>query len=83
MDSFSNVYTVAGVAQDNYHDSGHVAMVATAGLAATQPRAYDFTRALWEAPKPSGQYRYYSGLLYLFGLLNNAGQYRIYPPAAR
>lgn len=83
VDSFSNVYTVAGVAQDTYHDSGHVAMVATAGLATTQSRAYDFTNALWAAPKPSGQYRYYSGLLYLFGLLNNAGQYRIYAPAER
>jgi endo-1,4-beta-D-glucanase Y len=80
VNSFHNVYTLAGVAQDNYHDSGHVAMLATAGLAATHARAYKFTQALWEVQIPTGKYRYYSGLLYFFGLLNNAGQYKIYKP---
>jgi endo-1,4-beta-D-glucanase Y len=79
--TFSNVYTLAGVAQDSYHDSGHVAMLASASLAATQPRAYKFVEALWNAPIPSGTYRYYSGLLYFFGLLNNSGKYRVYKPA--
>jgi oligosaccharide reducing-end xylanase len=78
--SFHNTYTLAGQALDNYHDSGHVAMLASAGLAATNARAYKFTQALWNASVPSGTYRYYSGLLYFLGLLNNAGQYKIYPP---
>jgi oligosaccharide reducing-end xylanase len=80
VNTFHNVYTLAGVAQDNYRDSGHVGMVATASLAATNARAYKFTQALWEAPIPTGRYRYYSGLLYFFGLLNNAGHYKIYTP---
>ncbi len=80
INSFHNVYTLTGVAQDNYHDAGHIGMLATASLAATNARAYKFSQALWEAQIPTGKYRYYSGLLYFFGLLNNAGAYKIYAP---
>ena len=80
VDFFSNVYTLDGKPQDTYHDTGHIAMLASAGLAATDARAYTFVEALWNAPLPSGQYRYYSGLLYMLGLLNVSGQYRIYAP---
>jgi oligosaccharide reducing-end xylanase len=78
--SFKNVYTLSGTPLDTNHDSGHLAMLATAGLAATNARAYNFVSALWSAPIPTGTYRYYSGLLYFMGLLNNAGQYKIYKP---
>ncbi len=79
--SFHNTYNMDGTAGDTYHDSGHAAMLATAGLAASNPRAYDFVEGLWAAPIPTGQYRYYSGLLYFFGLLAVSGNYRIYAPA--
>ncbi|MFC3834132.1 glycosyl hydrolase family 8 [Deinococcus rufus] len=80
VDTFHNVYTVAGVAQDEYHDSGHVAMLAAAGLATSGERSQKFTEALWKTDFVTGQYRYYSGLLQFFGLLNASGHYRIYAP---
>ena len=80
VDYFNNVYTLSGQPQDTYHDTGHLAMLAATGLAATDARAYPFVQALWNAPLPTGQYRYYSGLLYTLGLLNVSGHYRIYPP---
>ena len=65
--------------QDN-HSIGLVATNAVASLAATDPRAKEFVKALWDAPVPSGQYRYYDGMLYLMGLLHCSGEFRVWTP---
>jgi len=57
-----------------------VAMNAVASLAATQPRARRFVEALWEAPVPFGQGRYYDGMLYLLAMLYCGGEFRVWPP---
>lgn len=63
------------------HAAGLVAANAVASLAATdRVRARQFTEALWELPIPSGQFRYYNGMLYLLSLLHTSGQFRIYAP---
>ena len=62
------------------HSTGLIAMNAVASLAATNPRAKQFVEALWAAEVPSGQYRYYDGLLYLMGLLHCSGEFRIWTP---
>ena len=54
-------------------------MNAVASLSATHPRAQKFVAALWDAPIPSGQWRYYDGMLYLMGLLHCSGEFRIWP----
>ncbi|MBN9503214.1 MAG: hypothetical protein BGO01_19745 [Armatimonadetes bacterium 55-13] len=73
-------YTVDGNPVVDYQATGHVAMNAAASLAATDKVAPDFVNALWNAPIPSGQWRYYDGMLYMFGLLHASGQYRIWAP---
>jgi oligosaccharide reducing-end xylanase len=55
-------------------------MNATASLAATQPHAQQFVTEFWNAPVPSGQFRYYDGMLYLLGLLHCSGEFRIWLP---
>jgi oligosaccharide reducing-end xylanase len=55
-------------------------MNAMASLAATHPRAKQFVEALWNQPIPSGQYRYYDGMLYLLALLHCGGEFRIWAP---
>lgn len=80
VDTLHNVYTLDGVAQDTYHDQGHVSMLATAGLATRNPQRLKFVEALWKSDFATGKYRYYSGMLQFLALLNNAGQYRIYAP---
>jgi oligosaccharide reducing-end xylanase len=57
-----------------------IAMNAVASLAATQPRAKRFVEALWNIPVPTGEWRYYDGLLYLFGLLHCSGEFHIWLP---
>ena len=62
----------------NRHVIGLVATNAVASLAATDDRAKDFVEALWNAPIPDGQDRYYSGCLYIMSFLHCSGQFRIW-----
>jgi oligosaccharide reducing-end xylanase len=51
-------------------------------LAATDKAlAKRFTEALWNTPVPSGQNRYYDGLLYLMSLMHVSGEFRIWMPS--
>ena len=63
-----------------WHSEGLVATNAVAGLAASEPVAWEFIEEFWNTPVPTGQYRYYSGLLYLMSLLHLSGQFQIYDP---
>lgn len=79
---YGDVYTVDGVQISSRHSTGLVATNAVAGLAATnRERARAFEEALWNAPVPSGQGRYYDGMLYLLSWLHASGNFRIYTPA--
>jgi oligosaccharide reducing-end xylanase len=73
-------FTLDGRSLGGGHSPGLVAMNATGALAATHERARRFVEALWILPIPSGEHRYYNGMVYLLGMLNCAGQYRIWKP---
>ena len=60
--------------------AGLVATNAVASLAATNPHARDFLKALWDAPVPSGKMRYYDGMLYLMSLMHCGGEFRVWAP---
>ncbi len=63
------------------HPAGLVGTNAVAGLAATdRALAKQFTEALWNTPIPSGENRYYDGMLYLMSLMHAGGQFRIWMP---
>jgi oligosaccharide reducing-end xylanase len=57
-------------------------MAAVAGLAADPDVARPFVQRLWAMPIPTGQWRYYDGLLYFLGLLETSGQFQVYAPVA-
>jgi oligosaccharide reducing-end xylanase len=80
--TYSDLYTLDGKPWRDHHSIGLVATNAVASLAATNPHAKDFVQALWDAPIPSGQQRYYDGMLYLLSLLHCSGQFRIWAPRA-
>jgi endo-1,4-beta-D-glucanase Y len=62
------------------HSAGLVAMNAVASLAATNPRAKQFVEALWNTSVPTGQYRYYDGMLYMLATLHCSGEFQIWQP---
>ena len=80
LKKYGNVYTLDGKMVQDDHSTGLVATNAVASLAATDPRGKEFVKALWDAPVPSGQYRYYDGMLYLMSLLHCSGEFRIWTP---
>lgn len=78
--SYVSTYALDGTPRGDFKSTGLIAMNASAALASNSPVAKSFVQELWDAPIPSGKWRYYDGMLYLFGLLQCSGQYRIWPP---
>ncbi len=78
---YGSLYTLDGKQLSSDHGIGLVAMNAVAALASTNVNRKDFVEELWNAEIPSGEYRYYDGLLYMLAMLQASGNFRIYTPA--
>ncbi len=83
IDSYGNQFSLDGQQLSEDHSTGLVAMNAVAAIASANENRKDFVAALWNAPVPSGFYRYYDGMLYMLGLLQVSGNFRIYTPAGK
>lgn len=80
LENYPSQFTLAGRSLSQNHSPGLVAMNAVASLAADHPRATDFVTAFWNTPVPTGEFRYYDGMLYLLALLHCSGEFRIWSP---
>jgi oligosaccharide reducing-end xylanase len=78
ISTYGSQFTLDGSQRISDRADGLVAANAVVGLAATNPRAAKFVEALWNMPVPTGQYRYYDGLLYMLAMLHCSGQFRIW-----
>jgi oligosaccharide reducing-end xylanase len=76
--TYGGCYKLDGTQTNSDHSPGLVAMNAVGSLAATKAQAYDFVEDLWKLSAPSGQYRYYDGMLFMFGLLHCSGNFKIW-----
>jgi oligosaccharide reducing-end xylanase len=82
IDKFADRYTLDGKPLSTRHSVGMLATTAVASHAATPgPTSKAFVEALWNTPVPSGEQRYYDGLLYLMSVLHCSGNFRIIVPA--
>lgn len=75
-----NQFTLEGKPLSKDSSVGLSAMAAVAGLAADPDVARPFVQHLWDAPIPTGHWRYYNGVLYFLGLMETGGRFKIYPP---
>jgi oligosaccharide reducing-end xylanase len=83
VSTFVDQYSLDGKPLSHRHSTGMVATTATASLAATPgPTSQAFLNELWNSPIPSGEQRYYDGMLYLMSLLHCSGNFRIWTPPA-
>jgi oligosaccharide reducing-end xylanase len=80
LDEYGEVYTLEGKPVQAHHAPGLVAANAVASLATTDAKSREFVQALWDMPVPSGQGRYYDGMLYLLSFLHCGGEFRIWKP---
>ena len=80
IDDYKAEYLLTGEPQVGHRSSGLIATNAVAALAADREKGEPFVQALWDQELPTGQYRYYDGLLMMLGLLQVSGNFRIYEP---
>ena len=76
--TYGNNFTLDGKQYSNAHSTGLVAMNTVACLASTNDNRKDFVEDLWNVEIPTGKYRYYDGMLYMLGMLQVSGNFRIY-----
>ena len=78
IDRFADRYTLDGKPLSDRHSTGMLAAAAVGSLAATPGQASDdFLRALWDTPVPSGEQRYFDGMLYLMSMMHLGGEFRV------
>lgn len=80
MDDYKAEYLLTGEPEVGHRSPGLMATNAVAALAADREIGEPFVQALWDEHLPTGQYRYYDGLLMMLGLLQVSGNFRIYEP---
>jgi oligosaccharide reducing-end xylanase len=77
VSSHRNQFNVDGTNPEGDHSPGLVAMNAVAALISEEDLAWEFVEEFWETDPNRGNFRYYDGCLYLFGLLNVTGRFQI------
>jgi len=81
IESFIDRYTLDGKPLSTRHSTGMLATTAVGSLAATDGAiSKAFVEKLWNTPVPSGEQRYYDGMLYLMSLMHCGGNFRIIEP---
>ncbi len=76
---YNSRFTIAGdPVAPQHRATGLIAMNATGSLAASSDKQWAFIEEFWNTPIPSGQYRYYDGLLYAMALLHLSGNFQIH-----
>jgi oligosaccharide reducing-end xylanase len=80
IDDYVAEYSLDGKPLAGHRATGLIATNAVLAHAADPEIGKPFVQALWDANAPTGTYRYYDGLLYLMGLLQASGNFRIYEP---
>ena len=76
--SFADRYTLDGKPLSTRHSVGMLATTAVGSHAATSgPISNAFIEELWNTPVPSGEQRYYDGLLYLMSMMHCSGNFRV------
>ena len=78
IETFPDRYTLDGAPLSDRHSPGMVAATAVGSLAAPMgPNSTALLKALWDMPVPSGEQRYFDGMLYMMSLMHVSGQFRI------
>lgn len=77
--SYANQWNLNGTpAGGTTNSTGQIAMNGVSGLAGTTNNVWSFTNDVWNLSVPTGQYRYYDGMLYMMSLLHLSGNFRVW-----
>lgn len=72
-------FTLNGNPTVSYEEpaKGLVAQNALVAFGVSPEKGRPFVEALWDSPIPTGQYRYYDGMLYMLALLHASGRFKV------
>jgi oligosaccharide reducing-end xylanase len=83
VSKFVDRYTLDGKPLSMRHSVGMLATTAVGSLAAPDgATSKAFVAELWNTPVPSGEQRYFDGMLYLMSMLHCSGNFRIIEPTS-
>lgn len=78
LDTYGREYTLDGVTEvDSTRDDALVVTNGITGLISDAPRRSDFVQAVWDMNVPTGNSRYFIGILQMMGLLLLSGNCRV------
>jgi oligosaccharide reducing-end xylanase len=72
--NYGNAYTLSGSTTSTGHGAGMTGVNAMLAFGLSATDAKPFLQAAWDAPIPTGTYRYYDGSLYLLSMLHMSGK---------
>ena len=80
--NFIAVYELDGTRDPGvtFRGEGRAAMNGYGATASNLPFSNDMLRILWEQQRPTGEFRYYDGFLYMFSMLHASGEFKIHKP---
>ncbi len=77
--NYASLWTLDGsFSRTNDHSPGLVGCNAVGSLALSDAKVWPFIDELFDTPIPSGQYRYYDGLLYMMSYMHLSGNFKAY-----
>jgi oligosaccharide reducing-end xylanase len=78
INTYARIFTLDGMVLDPMHDTSLVLANGIAALASTNVDRASYVSAVWNMEPPSGDARYFSGILQLVALLILSGQFQVY-----
>ena len=77
--NYGRIFSLDGtMVEDPSHDPSLVVANGTAALVSTNMDRSSYVSAVWNLDIPTGNARYYSGILYMISLLTLSGQFQVY-----
>jgi oligosaccharide reducing-end xylanase len=76
--NYGDMYSLTGTASNSRHGAGLTGMNAMLAFGLPATDATPFLQAAWDRGTPSGQYRYYDGLLYTLSMLYLSGSFSLF-----
>jgi oligosaccharide reducing-end xylanase len=76
--TYGDSFSLTGTGTDMYHGAGLTGVNAMLAFGLSAADATPFLQAAWDQPAPTGQYRYYDGMLYMISMLYLTGTFNLY-----
>ncbi len=78
LDTYGGMYSLSGTSTDRYHGAGLTGVNAMLAFGLSAADGTPFLQAAWDQATPTGQYRYYDGMLYMLSMLYLSGTFDLF-----